>query len=146
MGSRQSQGLGGLSFKSTADLSGLVTDVTNGNPIGTTFKNGVGLAVIADVNNDASFVLAADASKRPLGVLGDNPRAGQAGKVESARGTSTKILTGAAVVRGAVLMPDAFGRGITLTAGAHYGYAVAMESASGANLLIEAVLTDEYLA
>lgn len=145
MSQKQTQGLGGLSYKSTNDLSGTVSDVTNGNPVGTQFKNGVGLVVIPDVSNDVSFVLASDASKRALGVLTDNPKAGQAGKIDSARGTSTKVLCGATVTRGDKLMPDAYGRSITLTSGGHHGHAEAMESGV-VGQMIEAVLTDEYLA
>ena len=47
MSQSQSQGLGGLSLKSTADLSGTLTDVTNGNSVGTTYKNAVGLFAVA---------------------------------------------------------------------------------------------------
>jgi len=146
MSQKQSLGLGGLGYKSTADLSGTVSDVTNGNPIGTKYKNAIGLAVIADVNADSSFVLAADASKPYLGVLDDNPRAGEPGNVQSARGSSAKCLAGAAVTRGDKVMSDAYGRAITLTGGGHHGFGIAMESAAAAGALIEVVLGDHYLA
>jgi hypothetical protein len=142
----QSQGLGGLSYKSTNDLSGTVADVTNGNPVGTPYKNGKGLVVIQDSANDLQVILAADASLRVLGVLGNAPKAGQAAQVKSVRGTSAKVLSGAAFIKGSKLMPDANGRSILLTAGGHHGHAVAMEAATAAGQLIEAVLTDEYLA
>lgn len=146
MSQKQSLGVGGLSYKSTNDLSGTVSDVTNGNPIGTKYKNGIGLAVIADVSNDVSVVLAADASKPYVGVLEDNPRAGEPANVQSNRGASAKCLTGAAVTRGDKVMSDAYGRAITLTSGGHHGFGIAMESASAANALIEVVLADSYLA
>lgn len=146
MSQSQGLGIGGLSYKSTNDLSGLATDVTNGNPIGTAFKNGIGLAVIADVNNDVSIVLASDQTKRVVGVLMDNPKAGQPCQVRTVRGASAKCLAGAVVTRGDKVMSDAYGRAITLTAGGHHGFGVAMESAAAAGALIEVVLSDEYLA
>lgn len=145
MSQKQTQGLGGLSYKSTNDLSGSAADVTNGNPIGTTYKNGKGLAVIADTANDCSIVIAG-ANARVLGVLADTPKAAQAAKVESVRGTSVKVLTGAAVTRGDNLQTDANGRAITGAGAAQKVFAIAMESASAANRLIEAVLVDVYVA
>ena len=146
MSQKQTLGVGGLSYKSTADLSGLLTDVTNGNPVGTAKKNGIGLIVIADVNADVSVVLAADASKPYVGVLEDNPRAAEPANVQSNRGASAKVLAGAAVTRGDKIMSDAYGRGITLTSGGHHGIGIAMESAAGAGSLFEMVIADSYLA
>ena len=145
MSQKQTLGLGGLSYKSTSDLSGLVSDVTNGNPIGTKYKNAIGLIVIADVNNDASFVLAADASKPYLGVLEDNPRAAEPGNIQSNRGASAKVLAGGTVTRGDKIMSDSNGRGVTLTSGGHHGIGIAVESATVGNLF-EMVIADSYLA
>jgi hypothetical protein len=39
------------------DISGLLTDVTNGNTVGSTKKNAVGLAAMPDTANDDSFVI-----------------------------------------------------------------------------------------
>lgn len=131
----ESQGLGGLgTLKSTNDLSGTVSDVTNGNPVGTAFKNGVGLIMKQDSANDNSFVPAAAATDIPIGVLDDNPKAGQPGKIKSVSGTIVKILSGAAVTRGNRVVSDGNGRGISYSSGAAYVVGEAMESVTAANL------------
>ena len=136
----ETQGLGGLgSLKSTNDLSGMVADVTNGNPVGTTCKNGSSLMVIQDTNNDDSFVLAANATTPVLGVLDDNPKAGQAGKVKSVPGCIYKILAGAQITRGQKIISDAYGRAIPYAssgAGITYVVGIAQESISGAGICV----------
>ena len=147
MSQSQSQGLGGLSYKSTNDLSGTATDVTNGNAIGTTYKNGIGMAVIADASN-ANQVVLAGANALILGVLQNNPKAGEAAQIQSVRGTSAKVLVGTvtSIVPGAKLITDSSGRFVIATSSAQLVCAIAMETPTNAGDLIEAVLVDSYIA
>lgn len=70
----ETQGLGGIgSLKSTADLSGTLVDVTGGNPVGTTYKNAVGLFAIYGA---AGYFAVAGANALVLGVIGGTPKAG----------------------------------------------------------------------
>ena len=110
MSQGQSLGIGGLSYKATADLSGLVTDVTGGNAIGTTYKNGIGMAVIADASN-ANQVVIAGGNAVILGVLMNNPKAGEPAAIQSVRGSSCKVVVGAitSIVPNAKLITDSNG-------------------------------------
>ena len=146
MSQAQPQGLGGLSYKSTADLSGMVSDVSNGNAIGTTYKNGIGMAVIADANYANQVVLATNGDDLILGVLANNPKAGEAAQIQSVRGSSAKVLAGAAITAGDKLITDSSGRFITASGAAQLVCGIAMEAATGAGDLIEAVLVDSYVA
>ncbi len=146
MSQKQSQGLGGLSYKSTNDLSGTASDVTNGNANGgTTYKNAIGMALVADTANACSVVLAG-ANVKILGVCANNPKAGEPAQLDSVRGTSTKVLVGAAVAKGDKLMTDSNGRFITAASTAQHICGVAMEAASAAGQMVEAVLLDDYVA
>lgn len=145
MSQEQSLGVGGLAYQSTNDLSGLVSDVTNGNALGTTFKNGIGMAVIPDTGTAGNIVLAG-ANALILGVLQNNPKAGEAAAVGSLRGASYKVLAGAAIAVGDPLQTDASGRFITGAGAAQKVCARALEAASAAGNLIEAVLLDSYVA
>ena len=147
MSQSQSQGLGGLSYKSTADMSGTVTDVTNGNAIGTTYKNGIGMAVIGDASNANSIVIAG-ANARILGVLTNNPKAGEAAQVQTVRGTSCKVVVGTVtgIVPNAKLITDSSGRFVVAAGSAQMISAIAMETPTAAGDLIEAVLVDSYVA
>src|SRR3990167_181288 len=107
MSQEQDLGLGGLAFTSTNDLSGTVADVTNGNALGTTYKNGIGMAVI--MHTVAGEIVLAGANGKIVGVLKNNPKAGEAASVGSVRGTSQKVLAGAAFEAGDFLMTDSYG-------------------------------------
>lgn len=145
MSRRQSQGLGGLSYTSTNDLSGAVTDVTNGNPVGSTKKNAVGLFAIADTANDVSFVVNTTGRTVPsLGVIADTPAAGVPGKIDSVDGTSTKVFCGGTITRGDKLVSDSSGRAVTMTTTPAYVEAIAQESGV-AGQLIEAVIQRRYI-
>ncbi len=137
----ENQGLGGLgSLISTNDMSGTVSPgVTNGNPVGTAYPNGVGLIMKADAANDNSFVAAAAASDIPVGVLDDNPTAGQAGKLKSAHGNIVKILAGAAITRGSRVVSDAYGRAVPYVSGAAYVCGIAAESVGAAGLPVSVI-------
>lgn len=143
MSQGQSQGLGGISLKSTNDVSGLTADVTNGNPVGTTYKNGIGMAVVADTVA-ASFVIAGS-NVVILGVLRTNPKAGQPGQIGTARGGSEKCLAGGTVAVGDKLITDSSGRFITATGAAQKIVGIAVEAAT-VGLPFEAVLVDSYVA
>ena len=147
MSQAQPQGLGGLSYKATADLSGLVTDVTGGNAIGTTYKNGIGMAVIADASN-ANQVVIAGANAVILGVLQNNPKAGEAAQIQTVRGTSCKVVVGAvtSIVPNAKLITDSNGAFVIAGSTAKKVVAIAMETPTAAGDLIEAVLVDSYVA
>ena len=145
MSQNQTQGLGGLSYKSTNDLSGTVSDVTNGNTIGSAYKNAVGLFVVADTANADSFVLASAITVPVLGVLGDTPLAGQPGQIDSVPGTITKVWSGGVISKGDKLVPDANGRAVTMTTTPAYVGAVALEAATGAGYLISARLAEFYI-
>ena len=142
---RQSQGLGGLSLISTNDLSGTVSDVTNGNTIGSAYKNAVGIFVVADTGNADSFVLASVITVPVLGVLGDTPKAGQPGQIDSVAGTITKVWSGGAISIGNRLVTDSSGRAVAVSTTPAYVAAVALESASGAGYLISARLAEFYI-
>lgn len=140
MSAAQDLGIGGLAYSSTNDLSGTVSDVTNGNTLGTTFKNGVGMAVIADSSNEASVVLAG-ANALILGVLINNPKAGEAAAIQSVRGSAAKVLAGASFSIGNKLTTDAYGRFVTATT-SQIVAAVAVEASSAAGNLVQATLLD----
>ncbi len=144
MSQSQDLGLGGLSFQSTNDLSGTAVDVTNGNALGTTYKNGIGMAIIMDTT--AGAVVIAGSNARILGVLRNNPKAGEAANVGCVRGASEKVLAGAAISVGDPLMTDSSGRFITAASSAQKICAIATEAATAAGNLIEAVLVDGYVA
>ena len=149
MSQQQTQGLGGLSYKSTSDLSGTVSDVTNGNAIGTTYKNGIGLAVIADVNNANSVVVATNGNELILGFLQNNPKAGEAAQIGSVRGASYNAVAGeAGTAINAKLVTDTYGR-VVAAAAAGSGTAqviigIAMETPTAAGDLIEVVSISGY--
>ena len=144
MSAAQDLGIGGLAYTSTNDLSGTVTDVTNGNPIGSTFKNGTGMAVIVDTANEASVVLAG-ANALILGVLINTPKAGEAAAIQSVRGSAAKVLLGGTVAKGDKLNTDSSGRLVTATTGAQLICAQAQE-AGVVGQLVQAVLLDSYIA
>lgn len=146
MSGYQDLGIGGLAFLSTNDLSGLVSDVTNGNTLGTTFKNGVGMCVTMDTANAASVILQTTSKAPIVGILLNNPKAGEGAQIQSVRGSSAKVLAGAAISKGDYLMTDTSGRLITATSGAVSVVAQASEAASAAGNLIQAVILDGYIA
>ncbi len=155
MSQQQTQGLGGLSYKSTSDLSGTVSDVTNGNAIGTTYKNGIGLAVMADASNAKQIVITSTGGGGdiPIGVLQNNPKAGEAAQIQSVRGTSAKVICGGvstAIIPGTKLKTDAYGRFVAAAAAgsgtAQVICAESMETPTAGGDLFEAVLLDSYLA
>ena len=147
MSQGQSLGIGGLSYKATADLSGIAADVTGGNAIGTTYKNGIGMAVIADASN-ANQVVIAGANAVILGVLMNNPKAGEAAAIQSARGSSCKVVVGTitSIVPNAKLITDSNGAFVIAGSTAKNVVAIAMETPTAAGDLIEAVLLDGYVA
>lgn len=144
MSQQQEQGLGGLAYQSTNDLSGTATDVTNGNSQGTTYKNGIGMAIIPD--STAGAIVIAGSNALILGVLQNNPKAGEAANVGTTRGCSYKGLAGAAISMGDNLMTDSSGRFITAASTAQKVCGRAMEAASAAGNLFEFVLLDSYVA
>ena len=140
----QPQGLGGLSYRSTADLSGTVSDVSAyGNPVGSTYKNAVGMFVIYGA---AGYFALAGANANTIGVLLDTPLAGKPGQIQSVRGTSAKVLSGGIIAVGAKLMTDANACAVTASSTAQKICGIAMEAATAAGQLIEAVLVDSYVA
>ena len=144
MSQSQPQGLGGMTLKSTADLSGQLVNVTTGNPIGTTYLNAVGLFAAAGV---AGYFAVAGAGVLPLGVILNTPTSDQPGQLQTVRGTTVKVLSGAAIAIGDMLMIDSAGRAITQTgSGARITVGMALETATAASQLIEAVLLDGYIA
>ena len=143
MSQNQTQGLGGLSYKSTNDLSGTVSDVTNGNPVGSLYKNAVGLFAIPDTANACSFVVAG-ANAKTIGVICDTPKAGQPGQIQTVG--SAKVFTGGVVAVGDLIQTDSNGRGITASGAAQIIVGRAMEAASAAGQLIEVVLFASYVA
>lgn len=145
MSQEQDLGVGGLAYLSTNDLSGTVSDVTNGNSLGTTYKNGIGMAVVADTVA-GSVVLQGTGKLMTLGFLQNNPKAGEVANIASIRGRSCKVLAGAAITAGDKLMLDSSARVITATSSVVAIVAIAMEAASAAGNLIEAVLVDGYIA
>lgn len=145
MSAEQDLGIGGLALKSTDDLSGTASDVANGNAIGTTYKNGIGMAVVADASNAGSFVLAG-ANKPILGVLNNNPKAGEVGDIRGVRGSSRKVLAGGVINVGDALSTDLSGRFVAASGAAQIIVAVAVEAATAAGQLIQAVLLDSYVA
>lgn len=145
MSKEQDLGLGGLSLRSTNDLSGTLTDVTNGNPLGSPFKNGAGLAVVIDPSFAGNIVLAG-ANVPIIGILSNTPKANEGAQVQGVRGSSRKVIAGAAFSVGAKLMTDAFGRLVTASGAAQNIVAVAVEAASAAGDIVEAVLLDSYVA
>lgn len=78
-----------------------------------------------------------------LGVLQDDPKAGEAGTVKT-RDVS-KVVAGAAFVTGTELTSDATGRFVTATAGQHV-LAVALEPAAAAGELTSAEVGRRGLA
>ena len=147
MSQGQSLGIGGLSYKATADLSGTAADVTGGNAIGTTYKNGIGIAVIADASN-ANQVVIAGANAVILGVLMNNPKAGEAAAIQSVRGSSCKVVVGTitSIAPNAKLITDSNCAFVIAGSTAKNVVAIAMETPTAAGDLIEAVLLDGYVA
>ena len=146
MAQRQSQGLGGSTLKSTNDISGQVTAVTNGNTVGSPNANAVGLTAMLDTSNDDSFVInTTGRTQWSLGVIEDTPKAGDPGKISTVNGTITKVWTGGAITRGDKLVPDTSGRAVTMTTTPAYTFAIALETAAGAGVLISAMLYHIYV-
>lgn len=146
MSAEQDLGIGGLAYQSSNDLSGLVSDVTNGNSLGTTFKNGIGMGVTIDPAAEGSIILQTTTKAPIVGVLKNNPKAGEAANIGSVRGSSQKVLAGAAFAVGDLLMIDGSGRFIKATSSAVSVVAQAAEAASAAGNLVQAVLLDAYIA
>ena len=148
MSQQQPQGLGGLSYKAHADYSGMVSDVTNGNALGTTYKNGIGMAVVSTGTTYPCEVSLAGANAVILGVLTNNPKAGDTAQIQSVRGTSCKVLVGSAtsIVPNAKLITNSDGNFVIASGAAQKVVAIAMETPTGAGDLIEAVLVDGYVA
>lgn len=145
MSQQQLMGLGGVSFKSTNDLSGTTTDVTNGNTVGSPKKSGLYMAVIADTANADSIVIAG-ANALVLGFLQNRPAAGEIAQVYGVRGGTTKALAGASTSKGDKLITDSSGRVVTATTGAQLICGVCMEAATAAGDIIEIMLVDSYIA
>lgn len=80
-----------------------------------------------------ALVLASAGTDQVVGVLNNKPNTGEACEVETL-GT-TKLVAGAAIAKGAVVMSDALGRAVTGTA-TNYGQGYAMEAASAAGEII----------
>lgn len=76
-----------------------------------------------------AIVLAAGGTDQVVGVLNNNPASG--GTCEIMTLGVSKVVAGAAVAKGAVVMSDASGRAVTGTS-TNYGQGIAMEAASAA--------------
>ena len=130
MATEENQGLGGLgSLLSTNDLSGRSSDVTNGNPIGSQYKNGSSLIMTLDTTaSKPSFIVATSGTVFPIGVLDDTPIAAQSGKLKSTDGNIYKILAGTALATvGTRVMADGYGRAIAWTGAGAYMVGVTVE-------------------
>ena len=146
MSQSQSQGLGGLTLQSTADLSGTISDVNAyANPVGSDYKNAVGL--FAKAETTVGYFSVAGANAITIGVIQDTPKLGQAGCIQSVRGTTAKVISAGIIAVGARLQTDAYGRAVTVAgSGARNIVGIALEAATAAGQLIEAVLTGGYIA
>lgn len=80
-----------------------------------------------------AIVLSAAGTDQVAGVLNNKPNTGEVCEIMTL-GTS-KMVAGAAVAKGAVVMSDAQGRAVTGTS-TNYGQGIAMEAASAAGELI----------
>lgn len=144
MSQRETQGLGGHgSLKATADMSGTVSDVTGGNTVGSTYKNGCGLFVIPGA---AGYFAVAGANALALGVLCDSPKLGQAGNIQSVRGTVAKVVSGGVFAVGDVLITDSNGAAVIGSSTAQKICAKALEASTAAGQVVAVMLLDGYVA
>jgi hypothetical protein len=115
--------LAGDDFSSAAALDG---------PGGT----GQFLAVVQSSTADLTMKLAG-ANVPIAGIIQNTPTIGQAADVRFLGGS--KIVAGATITAGDVLMTDANGRGITHTTG-HWAVGIALNNAAAAGVIIEALI------
>ena len=144
MMTNETQGLGGIgSLKSTADLSGTLTDVTGGNPTGTTYKNGAGLAVVAGAEG---YFAVAGANALVLGVLADTPKAGQPARIDSVDGLVVSVMSGGVFTVGDKLITDSNGASVLAGSTAKLVYAIALQASTAAGQIVKAQLRNSYVA
>ena len=144
MENNETQGLGGIgTLKSTADLSGTLTDVTGGNPTGTTYKNGSGLFV---THGAADHFAVAGLNALVLGVLNGTPKAEQAAPIDTVRGLAVSVVSGAAFAIGAAIQSDANGCAIAGSGAAQLICAVALQASLAAGQIVKVMLLDSYVA
>jgi hypothetical protein len=94
---------------------------------------------IVKLNGSGQAILATVQGEKVTGVLQDKPSAaGQAASVAKT-GSVTKVVAGAAVAAGALVMTDASARAITATA-TNYAFGQALTASSGAGQLISVYL------
>ena len=144
MENNETQGLGGHgSLKATTDLSGTISDVTGGNATGTTYKNGSGLFVTHGADG---YFAVAGANALALGVLNGTPKLGQAAAIDTVRGLSVSVISGAAFAIGAKLMTDANGAAVVGAGAAQIIVAVALQASLAAGQIVKVMLLDSYVA
>jgi len=144
MDNQETQGLGGIgTLKSTADLSGTVSDVTGGNPTGTTYKNGSGLFVTHGADG---YFAVAGSNALVLGVLNGTPKAGQAAPIDTVRGLCVSVVSGAAFAIGSAIVSDMNGAAIAATSGAQLVCAIALQTSLAAGQIVKVMLLDSYIA
>lgn len=145
MAGSQDLGIGGLAFLSTNDLSGLATNVSNGNNAGTTFLNGVGMGVTIDTSNANQIVLQTTTKAAIIGVLLNNPKALEAAQIGAVRGQSFRMWAGGTITAGQYLMMDSSARFIAATSSVVAIVGQACEAAV-VNTLFQGILLDGYVA
>jgi len=144
MDNQETQGLGGIgTLKSTADLSGTVSDVTGGNPNGTTYKNGSGLFVIPGAEG---YFSVAGANALVLGVLDGTPKAGYAAPINTVRGIAVSVMTGGVFAVGDKLITDGNGCAVLAGATAKLVCAKALQASTASGQLVKVLLMDSYVA
>ena len=95
--------------------------------------------VMVDTANDSSVVICGATTDTPLGVLLNNPGAGEAATILCAG--VTKLAAGAAVANGALLGVDATGRCVTqAAANANPVFGQALTTSGGAGEIITAAI------
>ena len=144
MDNQETQGLGGIgSLKSTADLSGTLTDVTGGNSTGTTYLNGSGLFVIPGAEG---YFAIAGANALVLGVLDGTPKAGYAAPINTVRGIKVSVVSGGVFAVGDKLVTDSNGAAVLAGATAKLVCAKALKASTAAGQLVPVLLMDSYVA
>lgn len=127
MGQRQAQGLGGLAYTATADLSAKQY-----------------YAVIIDASNDGQVVIGTS-NCRMLGVLQNKPKAGEIAQVQSARGTSSKVVLSGTVAAGDDAQVDTGGTFIKAASTAQKVVGTFAQAGVSGDI-VEMVLLDGYVA
>ena len=95
--------------------------------------NGSGQFLLMKISGSGTVTVTAASTDITIGVLQNDPASGFGAEV--AVGGVSKVVSGAAVTAGALLMPDTSGRAITLT-GTNPSAGVALTTSTAANQII----------